>query len=325
MALYIQDSELAALYHAPPGLRHTGNRHYYACHKDVFEAPDPDSWARAITAHPPLVYTIRQYFTAKAENPSIACLGRVPLNEPPQVPSTDVPDPEDDFTLYVILLGIQAQVCEAREVDTLFSPNIQKEITILLMEWYKSYRHFRSLHSGDSPYCLMILWHSIFVSLFSNIQDLEIAFGSQGSDAAVDNAEEVTSWVSTPGAKRAALHVICIRALLSRLSLSIVPPIHIPRVTFQAAIVCWCYIRYKEMSPSPQAWDSFSSDWVEFSTAGLNVNEMQRELQKIRSGWGSDQPLSPFSEILQRLGHWGLSNKLGNILNVAIQEEIHMR
>jgi hypothetical protein len=325
MALYIQDSELAALYHAPPNLRHAGNRHYYACHKDVFEASDPDSWATAITAHPPLPYTIRQYFTAKANNPAIACLGRVPLNDPPQGASSDVPHPEDDFTLYVILIGIQAQVCEAREVDTLFTPTTQQEITTLLIGWYESYRHYLSSHSGDSPYCLMILWHSIFVSLFSNVHDLGIAFGSQGPKAAVDQAEEVTSWIATPSAKRAALHVICIRALLSRLSLSIVPPIHIPRITFQAAIVCWCYIRYKEMANSPQVWDTFSTDWVEFSTAGLNVKDMQRELQKIRSGWGSDQPLSPFSEILQRLGHWGLSKKLGNILNVAIQEEIHMR
>lgn len=325
MALYIQDSELAALYHAPPILRHAGNRHYYACHKEVFEAPDAVSWARAVTAHPQLSFTIRQFFTAKSNNPAITCLGDLPLNDSPHVIFTDVPHPEDDFTLYLILTGIQAQVCEAREVEIVFTPTIQQSITTLLISWYQSYRHYRSSHNGNSSYCLMILWHSIFVSLFSNIQELEIAFGSQGSKAAAQRADDVTSWVSTPAAKRAVLHVICIRALLSRLSLSIVPPIHIPRVTFQAAIVCWCYIRYNEMSPSPEAWDTFSNDWVEFPTAGLNVNEMQRELQRIRSGWGSDQPLSQFSEILQRLGHWGLSTKLGNILNVAIQEEIHMR
>ena len=327
LGLYIQDSELAALYHAPPNLRHTGNRHYYACHRDVFEASDAVSWASAITAHPPLPHTIRHYFASKSQNPAVACLGQLPLIESPRAVFTDVPHPHDDFTLYVILMGIQAQVCEAREVEILFTPTIQQEITALLIAWYQSYRHYLSSYtgSGESPFCLMILWHSIFVSLFSNIQDMEIAFGSQGSKAAADQAEEVTSWVCTPGAKRAVLHVICIRGLLSRLSLSIVPPVHIPRITFQAAIVCWCYIRYKELSLSPQAWDTFSNDWVEFSMAGLNVKDLQRELQRIRTGWGSDQPLSQFSEILQRLGHWGLSMKLGNILNLAIQEEIHMR
>jgi len=323
MALYIQDSELAALYHAPPNLRHTGNRHYYACHQEVFEAPDAVSWARAVIAHPQLHYTVRQFFIAKANNPAVACVGQVP-NDAPQL-FADVPHPEDDFTLYIILIGIQAQVCEAREVETLFTSTIEQEITTLLLSWYQSYRHYRSSQNGVSPYCLMILWHSIFVSLFCNIQELEIAFGSRGSRAAADQAEDVAIWVNTPNAKRAVLHVICIRALLSRLSLSIVPPIHIPRITFQAAIVCWGYIRYHELSPSPDAWGTYSNDWVEFTTAGLNVKEMQQELQKIRSGWGSDQPLSPFSEILQRLGHWGLSTKLGNILNVVIQEEIHMR
>src|SRR5271170_1405694 len=85
MALYIQDSELAALYHAPPILRHAGNRHYYACHKEVFEAPDAVSWARAVTVHPQLSFTIRQFFTAKSTNPAVACLGDLPLNDSPHV------------------------------------------------------------------------------------------------------------------------------------------------------------------------------------------------------------------------------------------------
>jgi len=47
-------------------------------------------------------------------------------------------------------------------------------------------------------------------------------------------------------------------------------------------------------------------------------------LKRVRNGWGLEQPLSPFSEILQRLGQWGLSKKLADILNVAIHEETQM-
>ena len=318
MGLHIQDSELAALYHAPPNLRHTGNRHLYACAKEVFEAPDALSWARAMTAHPPSACTIRQYFNDRCKEKSLGCVGYVPS-------PTYVPDPDNEFTLYIILIGIQAQVCEAREVDTLFTPSTQEQITTLLLAWYQSYVRFGSTHhTGESPFCLMILWHSIFVALFSNLHDLEIAFGSHGAKAAASHAEYATKWAITPGAKRAALHVIRVRHLLSRLSLSIVPPIHIPRITFQAAIVCWCYIRFKEMSPTTQT-TSESEEWKEFSTVRLSVRELERELRRIRNGWGFDQPLAPFNDVLQRLGQWGLSKKLGDILNVAIHEETNMR
>src|ERR1700737_2742327 len=115
MGLYIHDAELASLYHAPPNLRHAGNRHFCACAKEVFDAPDAASWARAITAQPPSSFTIRQYFNEWSQSAA--------LSFPPQpVPGTDIPDPDNDFTLYTILIGIQAQVCEAREVDTLFAP-----------------------------------------------------------------------------------------------------------------------------------------------------------------------------------------------------------
>ena len=64
-----------------------------------------------------------------------------------------------------------------------------------------------------------------------------------------------------------------------------------------------------------------ANSWREFPTAGVNVKELLRELQRTRNGLGCDQPLGPFSEILHRLGHWGIAKKLGDILNVAIHEE----
>ena len=63
-------------------------------------------------------------------------------------------------------------------------------------------------------------------------------------------------------------------------------------------------------------------DWKGFSMVGLSVKEMQREIQ---SGSGWDQSLGLSNEVLQRLGQWGLSKKLGDILNVAIHKETNMR
>ena len=99
-----------------------------------------------------------------------------------QAPSHDifntVPDPDNEFTRYIRLIGVQAQVCETREAETLFSPAIQLKISTLLLAWYQTYVRFHSTYhsSRDSPFCLMIL-HSTFLSLFSNIRHLEIALG----------------------------------------------------------------------------------------------------------------------------------------------------
>jgi hypothetical protein len=79
--------------------------------------------------------------------------------------------------------------------------------------------------------------------------------------------------------------------------------------------------------PTPNSGGDWtdSVSWKEFPTVGLNVKDLQRELRRIRYGLGSEQPLGPFSDILQRLGHWGLSKRLGDILNIAIHEETNMR
>jgi hypothetical protein len=264
-------------------------------------------------SHPPLSFTIRQWYEDR---------NREAVTEPLLgVPS--IPDPDNEFTYYIMLIGLQAQVCEAREIEALFSPRTQLGTRNLLLSWYKSYNRFTSStnsnsNSNSSNFCLLILWHSIFVSLYTDIQNLEIAFGSQGGKAAGEIAESVIHWVLTPCAERAAFHIIRIRQLLSQLSLSIVPPIHLPRITFQSAIVYWCYIKYKELSVGPALGEH--EEWLEFTIAGLNEDELMGELQRDRSAW-NDQPLAPFSEVLQRLGQWGLSKKLGDILNVAIHEE----
>jgi hypothetical protein len=321
LGLYILDAELASLYHAPPNLRHPGNRHYYTCAKEVFEAPDAASWARAMTAHPPGTNTIRDYLNDRRQG---AALGRT-YQASEGLGYMGVPDPEDDFTLYIILIGIQGQVCEAHEVDTQFAPATQHEITTLLIAWYHSYTRWRTHNqvNSESPFYLLILWHSIFVSLLSNLNDLEIAFGSLGAQAAAGHVQIVSRWAITPDAKRAALHAIRVRQLLNQLSLSTVPPIHVPRIAFQMAIVYWCYIRFRESGPSPNGREDpvGINGWREFPTSGVNVKELLRDLQRSRNGLGCDHPLSPFSEILQRLGYWGIAKKLGDILNVAIHEE----
>jgi hypothetical protein len=321
MGLHLQDAELASLYHSPPNLRHPGNRHNYACAKEVFDAPDAQAWARAIKRRPSMETTFRQYFSCR--NPSSE--GTPPIPRDYAMNIIRSPDPSDDFSLYILLIGIQAQVCEARELDQLFTYTTQHEITSLLIEWYHSYHRYREVNrdTHDTPFFLMILWHSIFVSLFADINEVEIAFGRQGASAAATQQEKMIAWAETPQAQRAALHVLRIRQLLGRLPLSAVPPIHVPRIAFQSSMVCWAYVRMRKtpLTPATTGFTDMSS-WLEFPVAGVNSRELLLSLQRFRGVRGSDQCLGPFRDILQRLGYWGLAEKLGTIVDVVIQEDM---
>jgi hypothetical protein len=325
MGVYIQDAEFASLYQSPPNLRHLGNRHEYACPNEVFDAPDALAWARAMKQNPSQPCTIRQYFSNRSLS---VMLGE--QSNPSMVPKVvGISDPKDGFTLYVILEGIGAQVSEARELDQQFNYVTQNEIATLLLAWQHSYKNFCQENNmmEASPFCLMILWHSIFVSLFADINEIEIAFGRQGSKSAESIVPKIASWASSSNAKRAVLHVNCIRQLLSQLPLSCVPEIHVPRVTFQSALVVWTYIRFNDagstLGASSAAWTEMPT-WREFSVLGLDPRALQRDLYHVRDGWGADQALGPFSEILHRLGYWGLAEKLGSILDVGIIGEINL-
>lgn len=98
----------------------------------------------------------------------------------------------------------------------------------------------------------MILYHSIVISLFSNLHDLEIASECHQAKVVAAQIEYANSWELTAGAKRAIPHIIQIRHVLSRLSFSIVLQVPLPQIAFQSTIICWRYIRFKEMSEISQ-------------------------------------------------------------------------
>ena len=205
-------------------------------------------------------------------------------------------------------------MCEAVEVDRLFAPETQHDIfslPLLLTSILPPLSHCTSpsgrqyaILSRDS--LALNLCFSLFE--FSGLEDRRRTNPSR--------YREFTGLVSD----RETSHLPCIRirTLLSQLSLPVVLSSHLRLIASQAAIVCQCYIWFKHVPPTPTAWSSSTEleSWIEFGAAGTNISSLVEDL----GGCASDQPFGLFSEILHRLGPWGLATKLGDILNVASHE-----
>jgi hypothetical protein len=180
----------------------------------------------------------------------------------------------------------------------------------------------------DDPFCLLALWHSVFISVFTNIDSLELAIGKGGSQQALSApvTEYVRAWADSASGQRAALHAALILGHLKQLPLATEPAIHVPRVIFRAAIVWYCYNKYQSRSTTepPQqqaAW--MAQQFPELREMGAGSHRVLFEAMGLRSGRSAMGELSTFCglvDLLERMGHWGISTRLAGILRLLLPD-----
>ncbi|KAL4911124.1 hypothetical protein BDW74DRAFT_172578 [Aspergillus multicolor] len=187
-------------------------------------------------------------------------------------PTPAIPLKKDPFHTYLELQGLAARIIRDTQSQTqsprpaahVLTPQQQEDHTVSLIHFHQStltptLNQRRSLQNPthQDPYFLRILWHSLFISLFTNFNRLELAIGREGPHHALQDGhrEYVREWAgaaSTPASvfanttshgARAVLHASCILRALEATPLRVEPPIHVPRVLFRAALVCFCYAR----------------------------------------------------------------------------------
>lgn len=94
---------------------------------------------------------------------------------------------------------------------------------------------------GARRLSLLMLWHSCFVLLLSDLDMVERVFGRDGSNISQDDSNILNAWILTPHAKRCVIHALLIYVLLERFRVSEVPAIHVARVAWQAGLVLAVY------------------------------------------------------------------------------------
>jgi hypothetical protein len=147
---------------------------------------------------------------------------------------------------YLELEGIAASIIESSSLGLGSSSNSKSnhgmqeqpidQIVAILIRFYTL--HLKPHTHARDPFSLLALWHSIFISVFTNIDSLELDIGKEGYHQAVSPPVTgyVRAWAASPNGQRSALHAALILGHLKQLSLATEPAIHVPRVLFRAAI-----------------------------------------------------------------------------------------
>lgn len=222
--------------------------------------------------------------------------------------------PSNDFRFYVELEGLAASAIEAK-----ISPHDskqQKSFEGTLMTFHQS--HIRS-NRGQTPdpYCLPVLWHSIFVSLYTDINRLELVIGKEGFTEAQNHVAYARSWASSLDGQRCALHAALILRELEQHNVGTEPPIHVPRIIFRATLVWFCYTNFG----SDTANSHQSVEFPELQKIGVNASRLLFEANGFKLAHPTTSDSSTFcglADMLSRVGHWGVSQLFASIVNLLL-------
>lgn len=216
------------------------------------------------------------------------------------------------FVIYSALEDVCAEIIEARMNGSLTTAVTQglQECLILLYEQHLHDSQYDPLRNGCK-----ILWHYLFIQLFSDLDLLERSIGREGPDPAATDISEIQAWVSSVSAHRCVAHAIMIKRNLECIPLSFEPAIHVPRCVFASIICLFCYTRYGSNITN------FPGHFSEFRLFDNNVASLLREVKGGASNDVEMETLYGFADLLKRIGHWEVSRTFSSIIEVLLQAD----
>jgi hypothetical protein len=297
IALNIHDAELATLLHHQPVRSHRFRQYPRLASDALFAAPTASKWAALY----------RQSMEKEPESPVYTRLSR--SSDP--FPTTGL---KSRFTAYGILESINARLVDAKQSQE-FDHIVCHEISNLLIEWWQAYST-----SNRDPFCLPVLWHSIFISLYADLDLLEQAIGRDGQGPSLEASTPVSEWACSLDASRCLVHASLIARHLDNMSISAEAAIHVPRALFSAALSYLCVAQYAPKhvvgveafaSPEIKLLGEEASSGVCFpELASSGGQSMIADLDH----------LYRLIDLLQRGGRWGISQSFANLLSTALEE-----
>ena len=195
-----------------------------------------------------------------------------------------------------------------------------------LVAFYKT--HCEGSPSQDrDTFSFMILWHSVFVSLYVDYNLLERAIGREGPEAAKASLDEVRKWATSTGAERCILHILLMERRLENIRIGAEPAVHVPRALFLGAITVYCFSRFASGVERRPPRSQSHVDFPEIKMLGTNPIICLPDTNNSRPG-----KLSPFhsstlcrlTDHLQRVGHWEIARKFALILETLIHRDIEI-
>ncbi|KAL3455995.1 fungal-specific transcription factor domain-containing protein [Aspergillus heterothallicus] len=309
-ALHIHDIEIAELFVTDPYLRHSPPKRPVLCNDEIWNASTAEAWSRLMVQH----LSSMQGAEVHTHSPS-----------PPQSTS--------QLQSYLELEAFSASIMEGRTQtagnqagDGSSLDEIDGKLISSLITFYST--HLKPYHQREKPdpLSLLALWHGVFISLSADTDSLELAIGREGAHQARSHriVAYICAWANSSRGQRAAIHAALILRHLEQLSLATEPAIHVPRVVFRAAIVWYCYTKYHDHAhPAVDRMESVpefpelremkvNCRQVLFSANGWKTGSARRSVMAESTTYGG------LVDLLQRMGHWGLSKRLAGILRLLL-------
>lgn len=225
------------------------------------------------------------------------------------------PEISSDFGIYVMLERIGSLAYDCRRTVRP-DPSTAFRCQHLLKTWYTKYRQ-TSMFERQAP-SLMMLWHSIFMSLHMNLDILESACGRDGVAAAEKHRQDAQTWARSTDSKRCIIHAILVERHFERIPLGVVPPIHAPLSLYRCGIARFCYAQFGD-GLQAQAEDDL--DMPELQLLQINGLALLLEVLKPQNGRPAASPLLKIIDLLRRISHWKVSHNLASTLLALFEAE----
>ncbi|OGM45332.1 hypothetical protein ABOM_005614 [Aspergillus bombycis] len=305
LGIYIHDVEVAKLHNHEPILRHGVEKVPKLSPPNVFMAPNAAAWKRELISI------------------------RTPVHIPPSPADTDPlslsveTGQGDDFESYATLESIGALAHENRDSGGT-RPAIVQNCQKLLTQWYlRRVNHDprSTLHANrtQDPFCLMILWHSTFMHLYTRFDDLECACGREGETVSQQKRPYAEAWVRSVDAKRTLLHAALVQRHFQSIAVGAEPAVHVPMALYYCGIAWASFTQFRINEP-PIDGDSEDLDFPELRMLGINQTKLFCEVTRgIQLGRLESGPLFIIIDLLGKISHWKIAQNLSATLLAFVE------
>ncbi|KAL5324757.1 hypothetical protein ACEPPN_005874 [Leptodophora sp. 'Broadleaf-Isolate-01'] len=290
-ALYIHDAEYSALFNTAPLLRHSVSKLPSLCSNDLWEAPSAGEWK-----------------TVASQTPTASNLSATRMPSPVGL---DKPEPHQ-FRAYCELEGIAASISEARDLGTL--PEASHDQVMALLQFQDRNAH-PEIATDSDPFCLGILWHLTFISLFADMNRLELCVGRDGYEQSQRHLDYARSWAQSQDARRCVIHGVLILQKAETMAIGASPEIHVPRALFAAALVWYCYTEFgRDSLEDGPIRKTEAPELKKLSICSQNLLFEAHGFKHSRPTSLESRIICRLHDLLIRIGHWEISRKFASII-----------
>lgn len=223
------------------------------------------------------------------------------------------------FTIYCELEGISALILESRELGTLSETAHDREMALL--RFHDDYID-SALAMDTDTFCLGILWHLAYISLLTDLNQLEICTGRDGHGPSQRHMEYATTWAQSQDARRCAVHGALILRKAEKMWIGPEPAVHVPRALFCAALIWYSYVEFGQ--DNSDSGPIGRIDAPELKKLGICGQKLLFEAQ----GFKHTRPtrldcmtLCDLHDLLKRIGHSGISQKFASLIIYMVYGE----